>query len=284
MGKNSGALLYKILIYLLVLIVCAAAAFPFLWMVSSSFKERSDIFTYPPVWIPRQFSVAGYVGLFAQDTFGNVGFMQFALNSVTVSLTTACLTVVIASLAGYSMSRFRFRGNGLLKYTILLSQMLPGALLLIPLYIFMRNMRLLDSHLALILAYTSFTLPYCTYILRGYFNTIPPDLDEAAMVDGCGRAGALFRVVLPLAAPAIIVTTTSAFIMAWNEFMFALVFLNTYPKWTLPLALGSFRGQYLVEWDFLFAGSVLATLPVLALFLVLQKWLAAGYVAGALKA
>jgi ABC-type glycerol-3-phosphate transport system permease component len=284
MGKSSRELLGKSLVYLLVIVICTAAAIPFLWMVSSSFKERSEIFTYPPVWIPRMPSVAGYVELFSQETFGDVGFMQFALNSLYVALATAFTSVVMASLAGYSLSRFRFRGSGTVKYTILLSQMMPGALLLIPLYLFMRNMRLLDSHLALILAYTSFTLPYCTYILRGYFNTIPPDLDEAAMVDGCGRAGALFRVVLPLAAPGIVVTTTSAFIMAWNEFMFALVFLNTYPKWTLPLALGTFRGQYLVEWNFLFAGSVLATIPVLILFLVLQRWLAAGFVAGALKA
>jgi ABC-type glycerol-3-phosphate transport system permease component len=161
--------------------------------------------------------------------------------------------------------------------------MMPGALLLIPLYLFMNDLQLIDTHLSLVLAYTSFTLPYCTYILKGYFESIPPDLDEAAMVDGCNRVGALFRVIMPLAAPGIVVTLTSAFIMAWNEFMFALTFLNTYPKWTLPLALGTFRGQYLVDWGFLFAGSTLVTLPVLILFLVLQKWLASGFVSGAVK-
>jgi ABC-type glycerol-3-phosphate transport system permease component len=205
------------------------------------------------------------------------------MNSLSVSLITAFLSVTMASIAGYSMSRFRFRGSGFLRYTILLSQMMPGALLLIPLYLFMNDLQLIDTHLSLVLAYTSFTLPYCTYILKGYFESIPPDLDEAAMVDGCNRVGALFRVIMPLAAPGIVVTLTSAFIMAWNEFMFALTFLNTYPKWTLPLALGTFRGQYLVDWGFLFAGSTLVTLPVLILFLVLQKWLASGFVSGAVK-
>ncbi len=190
----------------------------------------------------------------------------------------------MSSVAAYSISRFRFRGSGVLRYTILLSQMLPGALLLVPLYLFLKDLQLLNTLWSLILVYTAFTLPYCTYILKGYFDTIPPDLDEAAMVDGCSRLGALFRVVFPVSAPGIVVTITSAFIMGWNEYMFALVFLNSYEKWTLPVALGAFQGQYLVEWGFIFAGATLVTLPVVALFLLLQRWLVAGFISGAVKA
>jgi len=252
-------------------------------MISTSLKERAEIFTYPPVWIPENPSLKGYIDLAREDIFGNAGFVDFLKNSVFVSLATASITVVMASLAGYSLSRFRFRGSKFLRYTILLGQMMPGALLLIPLYLLMNSLGLFDTHWALIVAYTSFTLPYATYIIKGYFESIPPSLDEAAMVDGCNRSGALFRVVFPLAAPGIVVTFTSSFIMAWNEFMFALVFLNSYQKWTLPLALGSFRGQYLVEWGYLFAGATLVTLPVLILFLFLQKWIASGYIAGAIK-
>jgi ABC-type glycerol-3-phosphate transport system permease component len=284
MGEKTFKIFKKTIIVLLVLIVCTAAALPFLWMISTSFKDRSEIFTYPPVWIPKMPTLRGYTGLLAQNIFGNTGFFDFVLNSLFVSLVTAATSIILAAMAGYSMSRFRFRGSGFLKYTILLSQMMPGALLLIPLYLFVNSLGLIDNLWSLVLAYTSFTLPYCTYILKGYFESIPADLDEAAMVDGCTRIGALFRVILPLAAPGIVVTTTSAFIMAWNEFMFALTFLNTYPQWTLPVALGSFRGQYLVDWNYLFAGSLLITLPVLILFLVLQKWLAAGFVSGAIKA
>lgn len=282
-GLRFQRLFGKIIVYILTIIVCAVALVPFLWMVSTSFKDRSEIFTYPPVWIPAHPTLKGYQGLASPAVFGDAGFLDFTMNSLSVSLLTALTSVMMASLAGYSMSRFRFRGSEFLRYTVLLSQMMPGALLLIPLYMIMNTFGLLDTHWSLILAYTSFTLPYCTYILKGYFESIPPDLDEAAMVDGCTRVGALFRVIMPLAAPGIVVTLTSAFIMAWNEFMFALTFLNTYPKWTLPLALGSFRGQYLVDWSFLFAGSTLVTLPVLFLFLILQRWLAAGFVAGAVK-
>jgi len=283
-GKTARARLAQILVYGLTIVVCAGAVIPFLWMVSTSFKPRSEIYSYPPVWVPHHPTLSGYAGLSSPQIFAGASFFRFAANSFFVAATTAVLTVTIASLAAYSMSRFRLRGSVLLRYTILLSQMLPGALLLVPLYLLMRDLRLLDTHWSLIIAYTSFTLPYCAYILKGYLDTIPTGLDEAAMVDGCNRLAVLFRVVLPLAAPGIAVTTTSAFILGWNEYMFALVFLNTYAKWTLPVALGSFQGQYLVEWNFLFAGATLVTLPVLVLFLVMQRWLAAGLVGGAIKA
>lgn len=275
--------LTKIIVYILLFIVSTCAVVPFFWMVSTSFKSRAEIFTSPPVWIPEDPSLSPYLDLGRKDIFGNASFYDFAKNSTIVALATGATTVVMASLAGYSLSRFRFRGSKFLRYTILLGQMMPGALLLIPLYLFITNLGLQDTHMSLILAYTSFTLPYATYILRGYFESIPASLDESALIDGCTRVGALFRIVLPLAAPGIVVTFVSAFIMAWNEFMFALVFLNSFPKWTLPLALGSFRGQYLVEWSFLFAGATLVTLPVLLLFLILQKWIAEGFVAGAIK-
>ena len=274
----------KSIIYILVIACCAAAMIPFLWMLSSSFKKSGEIFTYPPVWIPREPTLEGYAELGSQDIFADVGFSQFVLNSLFVALVTAFICLIMASMAAYSMSRFKFRGSRLLRYTILLSQMLPGALLLMPIYLFMKDVKLLDTLWSLIITYVSFGLPYNTYILKGYFDTIPVDLDEAAIIDGCTRLQALFRVVLPLAAPGLAATATQVFIMGWNEFMFALVFLNSYQKWTLPLALGSFRGQYLVDWGFLFAGSTLVTLPALVLFLVLQKWLATGFVAGPVKA
>lgn len=274
---------YKALITAIVVIICIITTIPFAWMIVTSFKERSEIFTYPPKWIPDKPTLKGYTDLWEQATFGNASFITFTRNSIVVSFTTAALTVILASLAAFSLSRFRFRGSTFLKYTILLSQMLPGALLLIPLYLMMKNIRLLNTNWSLILAYTSFTLPYCTYILKSYFDTIPIDLDEAALIDGCSRIQALFRVVFPLAGPGIAVTVTQAFIMSWNEFMFALTFTNSFDKWTLPLALGSFRGQYLVDWGYLFAGSVLVTIPVVLLFLVLQKWFVSGFMAGAIK-
>lgn len=283
MGFKKSRVVKKVIVYLGLFLVCSFVLIPFLWMISTSFKQRSEIFTYPPVWIPRQPTLEGYLGLFREKPFGGVGFGTFLKNSMIVSLFTAAITVTLASLASYSLSRFRFRGSSFLKYMILFSQMLPGSLILIPLYLMMRDLKLLDNLMGLVFAYSSFTLPYCTYLLKGYFDSIPPDIDDAALIDGCSRIGALFRVIFPLAGPGLVVTITMAIIMSWNEFMYALTFTNTYGKWTIPLMLGSFRGQYLVNWGYLFAGSTLVTIPVILIFLLLQKNIAKGFVAGAVK-
>ena len=270
-------------LYILMAIVCVATVFPFLWMVSSSFKTNGEIFSYPPSLIPRNPTIGGYSGLFNTAMFGQTKFIDFAKNSLFVSLLTAVITVVMSTLGAYGMSRFKFKGATILKYLILLSQMLPGALLLIPLYMIMVKLQLINTHWSLILAYISFTLPYCTYLLKGYVDAIPVSLDEAALIDGCNQVTALFRVIFPIAAPGVVVTFVQAFIMGWNEYMFALAFLNQNSQWTIPVALGSFRGQYIVDWGYLFAGSVLLTLPVLALFLFFQKWLITGLTAGSVK-
>lgn len=283
MRIKKSIVVNKIFVYLGLFLLCSFVLIPFLWMVSTSFKHRSEIFTYPPSWIPQLPTLQGYVGIFREKPFGGVGFGTFLKNSMIVSLFTAAITVILASLASYSLSRFRFRGSSFLKYMILFSQMLPGSLLLIPLYLMMRDLKLLDNLMGLVFAYSSFTLPYCTYLLKGYFDSIPADIDEAALIDGCSRIGALFRVIFPLAGPGFVVTITQAMIMSWNEFMYALTFTNMFQNWTIPLALGSFRGQYLVNWGYLFAGSTLVTIPVIILFLLLQKNIAKGFVAGAVK-
>jgi len=283
MNSKTKKLKSKTILYFFLFLVCFIAVFPFIWMVSSSFKGNSEIFTYPPVWIPREPTTKGYTSLFFTPMYGTTRFIDFARNSLFVSLLTAIITVVIAALGAYGLSRFKFTGGGILKYLILLSQMLPGALLLIPLYMIMTKLRLIDSHWALIIAYISFILPYCTYLLKSYIDAIPPSLDEAALVDGCNRLTALYLIVFPIAAPGIVVTFVQAFIMGWNEYMFALAFLNQNSQWTIPVALGSFRGQYIVEWSYLFAGSVLLTIPVLLLFLFFQKWLITGLASGSVK-
>lgn len=281
MKNKSKKTTKKIFLYLLVFIICSSALFPFFWIVTSSFKPRNELFSYPPTWLPNEPTAKGYTDLFTIPMYGTTGFIDFARNSIVVSTSTALITVFFAALGAYGMSRFKFKGSKTLKYVILLSQMLPGALILIPLYIILLD--LIDTHWSLIIAYTSFTLPYCTYLLKSYFDAIPSSLDEAALVDGCNRVTALFRIVFPVAAPGIVVTFVQAFIMGWNEYMFALTFLNSNANWTLPVALGSFRGQYMVDWGYLFAGSVLLTIPVMLLFLFLQKWLIVGLTAGSVK-
>lgn len=283
MNNKTRKRIKNLIVYLLLALVCFLAVFPFFWMISTSFKDRSEIFTYPPVWIPRHPTARGYIDLFTQPMFGKTLFWDFAKNSAFVSILTSIVTVAMAALGSYGMARFKFRGDKTLKYVILLSQMLPGALLLIPLYMIMLKLDLINTHWSLILAYISFTLPYCTYLLKSYIEAIPESIDEAALVDGCNRLTALIYVVFPVATPGLVVTFIQAFIMSWNEYMFAMAFLNSNALWTMPVALGSFRGQYLVDWGYLFAGSVLLTLPVMILFLFFQRWLITGLASGSIK-
>ena len=192
MNNKTARYLNKLIVYILIGIVSFFAVFPVFWMASSSFKENAEIFTYPPVWIPRAPTARGYIDLFTKAMFGKTIFWSFAKNSIAVSLMTSTITVITAALGAYGMARFRYRGDTALKYIILLSQMLPGALLLIPLYMVMVKLELIDTLWSLVIAYISFTLPYCTYLLKSYIEAIPTSLDEAALVDGCTR-----RWVLP---------------------------------------------------------------------------------------
>ncbi len=281
--QRTHKFIKTVVTYILLILATLVSILPFIWMLSTAFKQNSEIFTYPPVWIPRNPTAKGFLDLFSMPMFGKTLFWTFAKNSLFVAMATSVVTVVMAALGAYGLSRFRFNGATVLVYVILLSQMLPGALLLIPLYMMINKLGLIDSHWSLVIAYISFTLPYCTYLLKSYIDAIPDSIDEAALVDGCNRFSALWYVVFPVAAPGIVVTFIMAFIMSWNEYMFALTFISSNNKWTLPVALGSFRGQYLVDWGYLFAGAVLLTVPVLILFLFFQRWLITGLSAGSVK-
>ncbi len=266
-----------------VLAIVVLIAFPFSSMVLTSVKTRTDIFAFPPTWLPREWTFDAYVELFTASPFAGAGFLTFLRNSVVVSVTSAALSILLASLAGFALSRYRFRGALGFGILLLVAQMLPEAVLLIPLYWLIRDIGMLDSLTGLILVYTALALPFSAWMLRSYFDSIPRDLDEAAAIDGCGPLGILGRVVIPLALPGLAATFLFAFILAWNEYLFALVFLNDFDNYTISLVLGSFRGQYLIDWNLLFAGSVVLTLPVLLLFLALQRSLAQGLTAGAVR-
>ena len=266
---------------LLVLLICLFAVFPFLWMISTSFKPSEEIYKAPTL-LPENPTLAGYRETLTQNT-RNFDFMRWALNSAILSVCTTLFSLTISTLGGYGMSRFRFRGRGALGYVILFTQMLPGSLLILPLYIIMMNLGLLNSLVGLTLAYTTFAVPFCTWMMKGYFDTIPPSLDEAAMVDGGSRLMVFFKVVLPLTGPGLAATGIFSFIAGWNEYLFASQFAQSYDKWTLPVGIASFSGQYTTNWAALMAGSVLITLPVVIIFLVLQRSLVSGMTAGAVK-
>ncbi len=279
MRKKSGR---KIITVLLVVQVCAFALFPFLWMISTSFKPAEEVYTNTPAFIPDHPTAQGYVEMLTTES-STFDFKKWAVNSVVIALMTMVFSMVTATLGGYGISRFRFRGRGALSYIVLTTQVLPGSLLMIPLYIIMGNLQLLDTRLGLVIAYATFSVPFCTWMMKGFFDSIPLSLEEAAKVDGAGRFRCFATVVMPLTVPGLVATGLFAFINGWNEYLFASTFMKSYENWTLPMGIASFQGQYTTNWGTLMAGSVLVTIPVVVLFLALQKHLVGGMTAGAVK-
>ena len=266
-----------VLIYVIVVFYIVLSVFPLVWMILASFSKDPYFSS-----IPDTFSLSAYKQILS-PTDPSLSYPAWYMNSVKVTfLVTVCATGVSA-FAGYSFSRFRFHARGSLMYTILIGQMLPGVVLLLPLYIYLKNLRLLNTHLGLGIVYMTFAIPLCTWLLKGFFDTIPTDFEEAAMVDGCSRVGAMARVVLPLAAPGIAATALFAFITAWNDFLFALAVLNSPSKFTIGLGLMSYQEEFFFQWNNLMAGGVLMSLPALALYLFLQKYLVRGMTRGGVK-
>lgn len=279
MRKGKGS---KITTIILVIVICIFALFPFVWMISTSFKPAEEVYNTTPTFIPKSPTTQGYYEMLTTEST-TFDFKQWTANSVFVAFFTTVFSMVIATLGGYGISRFRFRGRGLLSYVVLTTQVLPGSLLLIPLYIIMSNMQLLDTRLGLVLAYATFSVPFCTWMMKGFFDSIPISLEEAARVDGAGRFRCFATVVMPLTVPGLVATGLFAFINGWNEYLFASTFMKSYGNWTLPMGIASFQGQYATNWGTLMAGSVLITIPVVILFLALQKHLVGGMTAGAVK-
>lgn len=264
-------------IYLGALLLGIFSLFPFAWMLITSVKDDSNILTETPVFIPTELDLSRYAEIFTGE------FARAFVNSAIVSAGTVALGVGVSVLAGYSLARFRVPLRRYLLVLVLSVQMLPLVVLIIPLFVVMRTAGLLDSYLGLILAYMSFTAPLAVWMMRGFFQSIPPDMEDAAMVDGATRMGAFLRVVLPVAGPGIAATAIYAFIIAWNEFLFALTFISQEEMRTLPVALQSFIGRSDTDWGTVMAASVLFTLPVLIFFLFVHKRLTQGMATGALK-
>ena len=272
----------KIITVILVILVCMFALFPFVWMISTSFKPANEVYSKKPSFIPNEPTVEGYTEMLTTQS-STFDFPQWLTNSVIVALLTTAFSMIIATLGGYGLSRFRFRGRGFLSYFILTTQVLPGSLLIIPLYVIMGNLQLLDTRIGLVAAYCTFSVPFCTWMMKGFFDTIPISLEEAARVDGAGRFRIFSTVVLPLTVPGLVATGIFSFINGWNEYLFASTFMKSYENWTLPVGIASFQGQYTTNWGTLMAGAVLITIPVVILFLLLQKHLVSGMTAGAVK-
>jgi len=253
---------------------------PFVWVFLSSFKTRAELYATPLVYLPRSLDVANYVDAWTSKL---TPFSRFFANSLWVSSVTMVATTVISILAGYALARFRFVGRDVFLLVFLATQMFPAVLLIAPLLSQWYALGLIDTYQALIYSNFSFTVPFTVWMLVGYFESIPRELEESAMIDGCGRFRALVRVILPLAAPGIAATAIFAFVSSWSELLFAITFTSETEMRTLSAGLLYMVGQYEIQWGQLSAGVIISTVPVAVLFTFLQRHLIRGLTAGALK-
>ena len=255
-----------------------ALVLPLLWVVTTSVRPMSEVTSTPPIVVPQEITFRAYV-----DLWDEAPFEDYVLNSAVISALTALLSLTFSVAAAYGIARFRFRGSTLLLMLVVMSQMLPGSSILIPLFQVIRSLGLLDTHPGMVLVYTGFAIPFCTWLLTGYFRAIPEELEQAALIDGCSRVAVLYRIVVPLAAPAVIAVGTFAFLLSWNEFTFAFVFTKSRAL-TIPVGMrAAFLGQYVNKYDLLFAASLIFSLPPIALFVSLQRYFVQGLTAGAVK-
>jgi multiple sugar transport system permease protein len=254
------------------------AAGPVLWMLSSSFKSNTQIFELPPRLITDTFSFDAYDAIFTDPET-----MRFFLNSYIVAGAVTVLTLLVAIQAAYAFSRFDFRGKRILNVIIVSVQAVPPITLLIPYFGLMVALGLYNSYPGLILTYMVFTLPYAIIMMTGYFNTLPKELDEAVRVDGAGSMTALWRVLVPISIPGIVSIGIYTFMIAWNEYLFALTLTRTIDMRTVPIGIQLLMGQHSYEWNQIMAMSVLGSIPVLILFLFFQRYFISGLTAGSVK-
>jgi multiple sugar transport system permease protein len=259
------------------------AVLPMAWMLLTSIKSQFAALQYPPEWIPRNPSLEQYERLLSPANDVGREFLGYLLNSVWVASATTVLGVVVAVPAAYAFSRFRFPGRNLLFYSVLVRNMFPAVVFLMPLFIMMRWLGLVNTQASLIVTYLTFGLPLSIWLLKGFYDNIPVQLEQAARIDGASRFKAFLLVVMPLSSPGIIATAIYSFITAWNEYVYALTFLNDKAKLTLPVGLQKFFTEYATNWPGLMAASFIMSVPVVVLFLVLQRWFVRALTEGAVK-
>jgi arabinogalactan oligomer/maltooligosaccharide transport system permease protein len=264
-------------------VICLVTLYPVLWVVGLALSP-SQGFT-PGLWpLPLHPTLSNFAELLgAADKDGHLLFWRQLANSVLISALTTAVGMCLSMTAAYAMSRFAFAGRKLGLTALLATQMFPATMMSVPLYAIMNRLHLLNSLAGLVLVYSTSAIPFCVWMLKGYFDTIPRDLEEAALLDGASHGQIFWRVVLPLARPALAVTALFSFMTAWNEFILAATFLDDATKFTLPVALQRFVGEYKTEWGHFAAGALVVSAPVMAVFFALQKHLVGGLTAGGVK-
>lgn len=267
-----------IIIYILAVIGSVFAVFPFYWMIKTAFTPNNLMYQINPSILPIKLTLEHF-----QQLLIKTSFMTFFINSIYVSCITTVITMVISILGSYALSRLKFRLRGFFHRSIILSYLLPSAVLFIPMYILVSGMGLANNKNALLLIYPTFTVPYACYMLVSYFKSIPYSLEEAALIDGCNRLQTLHKIVLPIAAPGIAVVATFAFTLSWSEFIYALVATTSPDQQTVTSGISSFQYADTYIWGLIMSASVLASIPPLLLYLLTQKFMIGGLTAGGVK-
>jgi multiple sugar transport system permease protein len=272
------ATLEKTLSYAVLVGLAVMVLFPFYWMTITSFKTEEQMRSIVSMFWPKPFAIENYQQLLAKTEFA-----AWYGNSVFVAVSSTLLATAVGTIGAYALARLKFRGRGFMASATLITYLVPPSILFIPLYKQMQGLGMANSLSGLIAAYPSFTVPFVTWLLMGYFESIPEELEEAAMIDGATRFGAFYRIVLPLSAPGVLAAGLYAFTQAWNEFLYALVFITDGKLRTLPVGLASFITGDVYGWGNLMSGAVLTTLPVIAAYIYLQKYMVDGLTAGGVK-
>jgi multiple sugar transport system permease protein len=259
------------------LLYLVVSLFPIFWIVISSVKRSVDTLAMPPVWW-FQPTLNAYLQVFVFENYG-----RYFFNTTVIALATTVISLAVGSMAAYVIDRYRFRFSDVIAYALLATRMIFPIVYAIPLFLLYRDLNLLDTHVGLVIAYTTFSLPYAVWIMAGFFAAVPREVDEAAMVDGCSRFGAFYRVILPLTAPGLAAASIFILLLAWNEFLFALVLAGGGTAKTLPVAAAQLIGQREIQWNELCAVSTATIVPLLLFFGLVHKYLLRGMIAGAVK-
>jgi multiple sugar transport system permease protein len=275
---NRENKLNKIVRYSLMIIFFIFMTFPIIWIILTSIKPVKEILTLPITYIPKHPTLENY-----RNILKTTNFPVYFKNSMIVSSTSAIVTSIITLFAGYSLARFKFAGKKLTLLIFLATQMVPVVAIIIPIFLLFSKLKLINNLLGLVIIYTVLNIPFCTLMIKGFFEKIPYSLEEAAMIDGCSRVEALIRIILPVMKPGIIATFVFAFIGAWNELFFNTIFISREALKTLPTGINAFIGKYDINWGMMTAGSVIALIPIFIMFGIIQKYLVAGMTAGSVK-
>jgi ABC-type glycerol-3-phosphate transport system permease component len=276
--RSLGTTGRYVLVYGLGMFFVLFSILPLLWGVTTALKVPSEIYAFPPTWIPKTFTFDNFIAV-----FHNKSLIRAFFNTLLIASATTVVALIVGMLGGYGFSRYRIPGRNTLLWSVLLTKLFPRVVVIVPFFVTLRNLQFMNTYQGLILVYLMVTFPVAIWLLKGFFDKIPKEIEEAAIVDGCSLPQLLWLVVLPMARPALIAVAMYSFILAWNEFLFALVFTNGLERRPLSVALAFFIDENGIQWGQLMAASIIMSLPAILVFTFAQRMLVRGLSDGAVK-